>query len=254
MSSTEPLKLKRADGKVVEAVYYGNSDIDEVEILDIKNLKFAGRKTKDITKSDIRNAVFKGEEKLYLQNNKSKMIASLPRKHLTKIISTVFTRDVESRHTYLKKEIISNVDVIFYAAIPILKHAELKSEILYDVQIIHRMALPLKIGGFIFLVMITVKERTDYKEMSIDEFAIYDLYSEVYKNKKSLDGPSTASVEKSSMTFRSQYQAINKPFDSSSTASVGNNPMTTRSQCQMATYSINDLVEFVNTNVKNNYR
>jgi len=32
--------------------------------------------------------------------------------------------------------------------------------------------------------MITVKERIDYKEMSIDEFSIYDLYSEVQQDKK----------------------------------------------------------------------
>ena len=47
----EPIKLKRADGKVVDAIYYNNFDIDEVEILDIKNLKFEGMKTKDIKKS-----------------------------------------------------------------------------------------------------------------------------------------------------------------------------------------------------------
>ena len=222
-----PIKLKRADGKFIDALYYNNFDVDIVEILNIKELKFEGIKTKDISKSDIRNIVFKNKDKLYLQNKKSKIIASLPRKHLTKIISTVFTRDIESRHAYLKKEIISNIDVIFYSAIPILKHAELKSEILYNVQIIHRFALPLKIGGLIFLVMITVKERTDHKETSIDEFAIYDLYSE---------------------------QSNKKPFGSSSTASVGNNPMTTRSQYQTVIYSINDLTEFVNRNVKNNYQ
>ena len=45
-----------------------------------------------------------------------------------------------------------------------------------------------------------------------------------------------------------------KPFGSSSTASVGNNPMTTRNQYQTVTYSINDLTEFFNRNVKNNYQ
>ena len=92
---------------------------------------------------------------------------------------------------------------------------------------VHRLALPLKIGGVLFLVMITVKERTDFQEKSIDEFAIYDLYSETQKNKN--------------------------PLDSSSTASVGNYPMTTRSQYQMDTFSINDLIDFVNRNVTNNY-
>ncbi len=102
------------------------------------------------------------------------------------MISTVFTRDIESRHAYLKKEIISNVDTIFYVAIPILKHPELKKPLLFDTQTIHRLALPLKIGGLIFLVMITVKERTDFKDILIDEFTIYDLYSQVDKNKKLL--------------------------------------------------------------------
>ena len=165
----------------------------------------------------------KDEEKILLQNKHSKMVAGLSKRHLNKIISTVFTRDVESRHTYLKKELISNVDLIFYAAIPILKHPELKTQALYHNQVIHRFALPLKIGGLIFLAMITVKERIDYEEMSIDEFTIYDLYSEVVKNEKSLDSSSKVS----NRTFLSQYQVI--------------------------TYSINDIIDFVNRNVTNNY-
>ena len=215
----QTMKLKRADGKIVAAIFYDNSDINTVDILDIKTLKFEGKKTKDITKADIREAVFKGEDKLYLQNKESKIVALLPKKHLTKIISTIFTRDIESRHTYLKKEIISNVDAIFYAAIPILKHPELKSEILYDYQVIHRFSLPLKIGGKVFLIMITLKERLDYKEISIDEFTIYDLYSQMIENKKPLGSSSTASAEIGSVTTRSQYQ--------------------------MANYSLTDLVKFV---------
>ena len=220
----EPLKLKRADGKAVQAIYYNNSDINNIEILNIKTLKFEGMKTKDIKKSQIHDAVLKVEEKIYLQNKKSKIVAGLSKKHLNKIISTIFTRDVESRHTYLKKELISNVDTIFFASIPILKHPELKTQALYNNQIIHRMALPLKIGGLMFFVMITVKERIDYQEMSIDEFTVYDLYSQTIKNKKPLDSSSTVSER----TFRSH--------------------------CQVTNYSINDLIEFVNTNVKKNYR
>ena len=219
------LKLTRKDGKVVDVIFYNNVGIDNVEILDIKKLKFEGMKTKDIKKSLIRDVVFKSDEKLYLQNKISNITALLPRKHLTKIISTVFRRDIESRYSYLKKEIISNVDTIFYNAIPILKHPELKSEILYDYQYIHRFALPLKIGGVLFLVMITVKERIDHDDITIDEFAIYDLYSEAQKYKN--------------------------PFGSSSTASVGNNPMTTCSHYQMDTYSINDLTAFVNRSITN---
>ena len=221
-NTLKPLKLTRKDGKIVEVIFYDNSDIVDVEILDIKKLKFEGLKTKDIKKSDIRNAVFKGEEKIFLQNKKSKIVAGLSKKHLNKIISTVFTKDTEGKFSYLKKEIVSNIDTIFYAAIPILKHPELKKPLLYNAQIIHRLALPLKIGGLVFFAMITVKERKDFEEIQIDEFSIYDLYSEPQENEKSLGSPSTASVGKP-MTFRSHYQAIN--------------------------YSINDLITFVNASI-----
>ena len=40
------MKLKRKDGKTVDVSFYNNFDIDEVEILDIKHLKFEGKKTK----------------------------------------------------------------------------------------------------------------------------------------------------------------------------------------------------------------
>lgn len=219
------LKLTRKDGKAVDVIFYDNDGLEEVKILDIKTLKFEGMKTKDIKKSLIRDIVFGDEEKLYLKNKSSNITALLPRKHLAKIISTVFRRDIESRYSYLKKEIISNVGVIFYKAVPILKHPELKSEILYEYQYIHRFALPLKIGGVLFLVMITLKERIDYKSVAIDEFAIYDLYSEA--------------------------QTIKNPLGSSSTASVGDTPMTTRSQYQMDTLSINDLTTFVNRSITN---
>lgn len=76
-----------------------------------------------------------------------------------------------------KKELISNVDTIFYKSIPILRYNELKRPLLFNTQIIHRFAVPIKIGGLFFLAMITVKERLDYKEVMIDEFSIYDLYS-----------------------------------------------------------------------------
>ena len=218
-----PLKLTRQDGKVVEVTFYNNAGIDEVEILDIKKLKFEGMKVKDIKKSHIKKAVFKDKNKVYFQNEKTKIVAALSKTHVDKFISTVFKRDVENRYSYLKKEIISNIDLIFYAAIPILKHPELKSEILYDLQIVHRFALPLKIGGLIFLVMITVKERTDYQTLAIDEFAIYDLYSENQTNEKSLD--------------------------SSSMVSASNKPVTALSHYQVITYSINDLINFVNLNV-----
>ena len=216
-------KLIRKDGKIIDVEIYNNENINNVEILDIKTLKFEGMKTKDIKKSDIHNVVLKDENKLYLQNKQSKMVAGLSKKHLNKIISTVFTKDTQGKFSYLKKEIVANVDLIFYAALPILKHAELKKEVLYNCQIIHRFAIPLKIGGLEFLTMITVKERLDSKDTIIDEFAIYDLYSESIQNKKSSDSPSTVSV--------------------------GNNPMTTRSHYQMTTFSLNDLYNFVKSSI-----
>ena len=173
-SIIKPIKLTRQDGKIVDVIFYDNSDIDNVEILDIKKLKFEGKKTKYITKSDIRNAVFKNEDKIFLQNKKSKIVAGLSKKHLNKIISTVFTKDIEGKYSYLKKEIISNLDIIFDAAIPILSHPELKKPLLYNTQIIHRFAIPIKIGGLVFFAMITVKERTDFQEIQIDEFTIYE--------------------------------------------------------------------------------
>ena len=45
------LKLTRKDGKVVDVIFYNNVGIENVAILDIKQLKFEGMKTKDIKKS-----------------------------------------------------------------------------------------------------------------------------------------------------------------------------------------------------------
>ena len=59
--------------------FYNNVGIDNVEILDIKKLKFEGMKTKDIKKAFIRDVVFKSDEKLYLQNKISNITALLPR-------------------------------------------------------------------------------------------------------------------------------------------------------------------------------
>ena len=70
------LKLTRKDGKVVDVIFYNNVGIDNVEILDIKKLKFEGMKTKDIKKSLIRDVVFKSDEKLYLQNKISNITFS----------------------------------------------------------------------------------------------------------------------------------------------------------------------------------
>ena len=46
------------------------------------------------------NAVLKNEDKIYVQNNKTKMVAGLSKKPLNKIISTIFTLDIESRYIF----------------------------------------------------------------------------------------------------------------------------------------------------------
>ena len=46
----------------------------------------------------------------------------------------------------------------------------------------------------------------DSKDTIIDEFAIYDLFSEAQNNKNSLGSPSTVSVENNPMTIRRHYQ------------------------------------------------
>lgn len=223
-STLKQLTLKRKDGKLVDAEFYANVDSELVEVLDIKKLHFAGMPVKDIKKSDIHDVVLRGGNKLYFQNKYSRIVAGLSKRHLNKIISTIFTRDIKSRHAYLKKELISNVDEIFYAAIPILKHPELKKEVLFDCQIIHRFAVPLRVGELVFLAMITVKERVDFKNLEIDEFSIYDLYSEIFPTNK-------------------------KSSDSSSMVSAGITPVTSHSHYRMINLSITDLCEFVKCSI-----
>lgn len=41
------LKLMRKDGKIVDAVCYNNADTENVEILNIKKLKFEGKVVKN---------------------------------------------------------------------------------------------------------------------------------------------------------------------------------------------------------------
>ena len=43
-SIVKPIKLIRQDGKIVDVIFYDNSDIENVEILYIKKLKFEGKK------------------------------------------------------------------------------------------------------------------------------------------------------------------------------------------------------------------
>ena len=72
--------------------------------------------------------------------------------------------------------------------------------------------------------MITIKERIDYNDIQIDEFSIYDLYSELATYKKSSGSPSTASAKNNPVTFRSHYRMTN--------------------------YSFYDLIEFVKVSIK----
>ena len=63
-------------------------------------LKYEGKAVNDIKKADIHNAFLKNEDKIYVQNNKTKMVAGLSKKSLNKIISTIFTLDIESRYIF----------------------------------------------------------------------------------------------------------------------------------------------------------
>lgn len=63
-------------------------------------LKFEGKAVNDIKKADIHKAFLKNEDKIYVQNNKTKMVAGLLKKHLNKIISTIFTCNIESRYAF----------------------------------------------------------------------------------------------------------------------------------------------------------
>lgn len=96
--------------------------------------------------------------------------------------------------------------------------------------------------NLVFFVMITVKERIDSKEMQIDEFSIYDFYSEPKEKQNSLDNSSKSSVENNPIITSSQYKVNNKKSSGSpSTVSI----RTFRSHYQMTNYSINDLYGFV---------
>ena len=74
--------------------------------------KFEGKAVNDIKKADIHNAFLKNEDKIYVQNNKTKMVAGLSKKPLNKIISTIFTRDIESRYA-LRMFFICNIKTSF---------------------------------------------------------------------------------------------------------------------------------------------
>ena len=64
----KPFKLQRKDGKIVDVILYDFTNIADVEVLDIKELKFAGIRVKDIKKSDIHSEVLKDKSKSYFQN------------------------------------------------------------------------------------------------------------------------------------------------------------------------------------------
>ncbi len=213
-------ELQRKDGKTVKIEYYNNSDIVNIKPLNIRKLKFDNvQDAKRINKTDIKNAVFKKKNNIYATNKKTGINAVLTTKSLKEIISSIFKDNKSDKYFLLKKEIIANVETIFENAIPVLRHNELKNEHLYNKQIIHRFALPVQIGSNNFLTMITVKERTDYKEAKIDEFAIYDMTSE---KREMLDrNPSTSEVKK-----------------------------TGRRHSQASITTMNDILDFVNTNLE----
>ena len=57
-SIIKPIKLTRQDGKIVDVTFYNNSDIENVEILDIKKLKFEGKKNKRYYKNRYKRSCF----------------------------------------------------------------------------------------------------------------------------------------------------------------------------------------------------
>lgn len=46
--------------------FYNNSNIQNIEIVDIKKLKFESMKTKDIKKLQIHKEILKGEDKIFI--------------------------------------------------------------------------------------------------------------------------------------------------------------------------------------------
>lgn len=208
-------QLQRKDGKIIDVEYYDNSDIQDVAPLNIRKLKFENIKdVKDIKHRNIKDLIFNNKNKISIKNNRSEINAALSSRNVDEMLNSIFKERNSDKNLYrLKKEIIANIETIFENAIPVLKHAELKNENLFDKQVIHRFALPIKIGNNNFLTMITVKERTDFKEAKIDEFSIYDLNS-----------------QKDEMVARNwQDKNLNH---------IGNH-----------TYSMNDITDFVNSNL-----
>jgi hypothetical protein len=72
MNTLKSFKLQRNDGKIVEPVFYEKNIDEVVEILNIKNLKFEGKDASNISKSDIRNVVFKAQDKYFLDKTYNK--------------------------------------------------------------------------------------------------------------------------------------------------------------------------------------
>lgn len=209
--------LYRKDNTPIDVTYYKN-DIEEIPAFNIRDLRFIGRSPESVRKDEIKDAVLLGMEKIYATNKISNIEAAITNNGLKEMVGEIFKNKDEKEYSLLKKEIIAKVQNIFEESIPILKHNELKNPNLFDNQIIHRFALPIQIGQNEFLTMLTVKERADFEELNIDEFSIYDLNSK----KQTSD----------------RYSSLDDSTDGRS---------------QMSIYSVDDLKQFVNTELHNKY-
>ena len=205
--------LYRKDNKIVDITYFDIVEEKYVKCFAIKNLNFQNFKnTKEITKENIILQIYKNETKLLLRNKIMGINANLSKNNIRKMISTIFDKSEYNNVDFrVKKELVSNIIDIFYNAIPICKHPELKNEKLFDKQMIYRFALPVNILSNIYFIMITAKGKEE--NLSISNMSIYD-----FKTKKVLD---------------------RKPYTSERCT-----------HSQEPDYIINDLIEFVNSNLK----
>ena len=204
--------LYRKDNKIVSVTYFDNANNEYVECFVIERLNFENYKnTKDIKKDNIIAEIYKNERMLLLHNKYIKVDANLSKNNIRKMISTIFDKTENNVDYRIQKELISNIASIFYNAIPICTHPELKNEKLFDKQVIYRFALPVKILLEDYFIMITAKGKEE--NINITNISIYD-----FKTKKALD---------------------RKPY--------------TPTRCthsQEHTYMLNDLTEFVNSNLE----
>ena len=206
-------KLQRSDKQTVDIKYFDEISITDVETFVIDKLNFEEiHDTKNITKDIIISKIYSNQQSLSIQNKYLDIKADLSKNNIRKMISTIFDSNDKDNMSYrIKKELISNIVPIFFNSVPICTHSELKHKHLFDKQIIYRFASVVQVYNTDYFTMITAKGNNN--EVNITNISIYD-----FRSKKALD--------------RIPY---------------------TPERCthsQEHTYMINDLTEFVNSNLK----